>query len=58
MTLIARDFLKKVLPDAIMKKIAFPVSVRGVGPGKHSSVNYATIDTYFPEKERCTPAIC
>ena len=47
MTLIDKDFLKEVAPDAVMKKMASLVSVGGVGPGKHSLVDYATIDLYF-----------
>ena len=57
MTLIDRGFLKEMAPDAVMKKMVFPVSVRGVGPGKHSSVNYTTIDIYFPGNKRRTTAI-
>ena len=48
MTLIDRDFLNNVAPEAIMKKMTSPVSVGGVGPGKHSLVDYTTIDLYLP----------
>ena len=54
MTLINRRFLKEVTPDAVMKKKALPVSVRGVGPEKHLLVDYATINLYFPGNEHCT----
>ena len=57
MTLIDKDFLKEVVPNAVMKKMASPVSVKGVGPRKHSSVNYATIDLYFPGNKRCTAVV-
>ena len=57
MTLIDRDFLKEVTPDAIMKKMASPMSVRGVGPRKHSSIDYVTINLYFPRNKRCTAAV-
>ena len=57
MTLIDRNFLKEVAPGAVMKKMASPVSVRGIEPGKHLSVNYATINLYFLRNERCTAAI-
>ena len=40
-----------------MKKMALSVSVKGVGPGKDSSVDYATIDKYFPGTKRRTAAI-
>ena len=58
MILIDKDFLKKVVPDAVMKKIASLISIRGLGPGKHSLVDYASIDIYFPRNECCTAAIC
>ena len=57
MTLINRDFLKGVAPDAIMKKMASPVFARGVGPGKHSLIDYATINLYFPGDKHCTAAV-
>ena len=57
MTLIDRDFLKEVAPDAVMKKMASPVSVRGIRPGKHSSIDYATINLYFPVNKHCTAAV-
>ena len=44
-------------PDTVIKKVSSPVSVRGVGPGKHSLVDYATIDLYFPGNEQCTAGI-
>ena len=40
-----------------MKKMVSPVSIRSVGPGKHSSINYATINLYFPGNECCTAAV-
>ena len=57
MTIIDKDFLKEVVPDAVIKKMASTVSIRGVGPRKHSSVDYAIIDLYLPGKERCITAI-
>ena len=57
MTLINKDFLKEVTPDAVMKKMTSPISVRGIGPRKNSLVHYATIELYFPGKEHCTAAI-
>ena len=57
MTLINRDFLKEVTPNVVTKKMASPVSIRGVGPGKHSLVDYATIDLYFPKNKRCIAAV-
>ena len=57
MTLINRNFLKEVAPNAVMKKMASPVSVRGIGPKKHSSVNYVTINLYFVGNECCTATI-
>ena len=57
MTLIDKDFLKGVALDAVMKKMASLVFVRGVETRKHSSVDYATIDIYFPENKCCIAAI-
>ena len=57
MTLIDRDFLKVVARNTVMMKMASSVSVRGVGPGKHSLIDYATFDLYFPGNKRCTAAI-
>ena len=57
MILINRDFLNKVTPEAIMKKMAFSVFVKGVGPGKHSSVDYTTINLYLPKVNQCIAAI-
>ena len=57
MTLINRDFLKEMAPDAVMKKIALPMFVRGVGPGNHLLVDYATIDLYFPGNKCCIAAV-
>ena len=57
MTLINKDFFKEVTSDAVMKKMASPVSVRGVEPGKHSLIDYATIDLSFPGNKRCTAAV-
>ena len=57
MTLIDKDFPKKVTPDAVMRKMASPISVRGVGPGKHSSIDYVTINLYFSGNKRCTAAV-
>ena len=57
MTLINRDFLKEVAPDAVMKKMASLVSVRGVRPRKHLLVNYVTINLYFPGNKHCTAAV-
>ena len=56
-TLIDKDFLKKVAPDAVIKRMASPVFVRGIGSRKFSSVDYATIDLYFPGNKHCTLAI-
>ena len=56
-TLIDKDFLKKVAPNAVIKKMASPVSVRGVRPKKHALVNYTTINLYFPRNKHCTAAI-
>ena len=57
MTLIDKDFLKEVAPDAVMKNMASTMSVKGVTPGKHSLVNYATINLYFPGNECRSAAI-
>ena len=57
MILINRDFLNKVAPEAIMKKMAFPVFVRSVEPGKHSSVDYTTINLYLLKVNQCIAAI-
>ena len=57
MTLINRNFLNEIVLDAVMKKMASPVSVRSIGPRKHLSVNYATINLYFPGNEHCTATI-
>ena len=57
MTLIDRDFLNKVAPEAIIKKLTFPVSIRNIGPGKHSLVNYTTINLYLPRNNQHTAAI-
>ena len=57
MTLIKRDFFNKVVPEAIMKKMASPVSIRGVGPKKHSLVDYTTIGLYLSRVNRRTAAI-
>ena len=57
MTLIDKDFPKKVTPDAVMKKMVSLVSVRGVGCRKHSSVDNTTIDMYFPQTKRRTAMI-
>ena len=57
MTLINRDFLKEVTLNAIIKKMASIVSVRGIRPREHSLVDYATINLYFPRNECCTTAI-
>ena len=57
MTLINRNFLKEVASNIVMKKMALPVSVRGVGPRKHSSIDYATINLYFPGNKHCTAAV-
>ena len=57
MTFINRDFLKEVAPDAIMEQMASPVFVRSVRLRKHSLVNYATIDIYFPRNKHCIAAI-
>ena len=35
--------------------MAFPLSVGGIGPRKHSLVDYATIDLYF-HGNKCTTA--
>ena len=56
-TLIDRDFLKEVAPNTVMRKMASPVSVRGVRPKKHSLIDYATLSLYFPGNKRCTAAI-
>ena len=58
MTLIDIGFLKEVAPDVIMKKMASFMSVRGIRPGKHSSVDYATINIYFLRNKRRTTTIC
>ena len=57
MTLIDRDFLKEVAPNVVMTKMASPVSVKGVRPRKHSLVDYATINLYFPANKHCTTAV-
>ena len=57
MTLIDKDFLKKEVPDAIMKKMESPIYVKNIRPRKHSSVDYATIDICFPGNKHCTVAI-
>ena len=57
MTLIDKDILKQVAPDAVIKKMASPVSFKGVRPKKHLSVDYATIDLYFLGNKHCTAAI-
>ena len=57
MTLIDRDYLKEMMPDLVMKKITSLASVKSVSSKKHLSVNYATIDFYFPGTEQRTRAI-
>ena len=37
--------------------MVLPVSIRGVEPGKHSLVNYVTINLYFPGDKHCTVAV-
>ena len=57
MTLINKDFLKEVMPHIVIKKIVSSVSVKGVEPRKHSLVDYATINLYFPGNKCCTAAV-
>ena len=40
-----------------MKKMASPVSVKSVRPGKHSLFDYATINLYFPGNKRHTAVV-
>ena len=56
-TLIDQDFLKKVAPNAVVKKIVSLISIRDVKSGKHVSADYAMIDLFFPGAKRHTVAI-
>ena len=44
-------------PNIVMKKMASLMSVKSVTPKKHSLVNYATINLYFPGNKHCTGAV-
>ena len=57
MTLIERNFLKEVTLDAVMKKMASPVPIKGFGPEKHSLVDYTTIDLYFSGNKHFIAAV-
>ena len=57
MILLDRDFLKEVVPDAVMKKMTSLVSIKSIGHRKHSSVNYTIMDLYFQGNNCCTATI-
>ena len=50
MSLIDRKFLRENLPDAEIKKMPTPMTVRGIGNRKHSASEYVKIKMYLPGK--------
>ena len=51
-SLIDRAWLKKCLPDVIIRKIASPITVRRLRSAKHQTDKYMILSIYFPGKSK------
>ena len=47
MSIIDREFLLKQVPKATIRRMASPITVRGVGQGTHSCNKFARLDLYL-----------
>ncbi len=50
MTLINRQFLKEYAPTSEIKRMASPITVRGLGANTHESNEFAIVDLHLPGK--------
>ena len=51
-SLIDRAWLKECLPEATIRKMASPITVRGLGSAKHQTDEYVILPIYFPGKSK------
>lgn len=57
MSLIDRSFLTKEIPGAMIRRMASPISVRGIGSMNHNSNEYVVLDIYMPGMDERTAHI-